>query len=421
MKDLDNIPALMAEIGTRAKQASQHLATASAAQKEQALSAAAEAVWAARSDIIAANARDLEFGRDKGLSSAMMDRLMLDEARIQGIVDGLRAVAAQEDPVGAVLEEWTQPTGLRIQRVRTPLGVIGVIYESRPNVTADAGALCLKSGNAVILRGGSESLHSAQAIHSCLVTGLRTAGLPEDAVQLVPTRDRAAVQELLTMTNHVDVIVPRGGKGLVGLVQREARVPVFAHLEGIVHIYIDKHADRKKAIDVVLNAKTRRTGICGAAECLLIHQDVAESIGKDVLDLLAMGGVEIHAEEGLPGPDKMQIATAEDWGKEYLDAIIAAKKVADIDAAITHIRTHHSAHTDCIITEDDAAVAQFFAELDSAILMHNASTQFADGGEFGMGAEIGIATGKMHARGPVGAAQLTSFKYLVRGDGTVRT
>ncbi|WP_417816890.1 glutamate-5-semialdehyde dehydrogenase [Tritonibacter scottomollicae] len=421
MKDLDNIPALMAEIGTRAKTAAQHLATASAAQKEQALSAAAEAVWAARADIIAANARDLEFGRDKGLSAAMMDRLMLDEARIQGIVDGLRAVAAQEDPVGAVLEEWTQPTGLRIQRVRTPLGVIGVIYESRPNVTADAGALCLKSGNAVILRGGSESLHSAQAIHSCLVTGLRTAGLPEDAVQLVPTRDRAAVQQLLTMTDHVDVIVPRGGKGLVGLVQREARVPVFAHLEGIVHIYIDKHADRKKAIDVVLNAKTRRTGICGAAECLLIHQDVAESIGKDVLDLLAMGGVEIHAEEGLPGPDDMQIATAEDWGKEYLDAIIAAKKVADIDAAIAHIRTHHSAHTDCIITEDDAAVAQFFAELDSAILMHNASTQFADGGEFGMGAEIGIATGKMHARGPVGAAQLTSFKYLVRGDGTVRT
>ncbi|PRZ47949.1 glutamate-5-semialdehyde dehydrogenase [Tritonibacter scottomollicae] len=421
MKDLDNIPALMAEIGRRAKQAAQHLATASGAQKEQALNAAAEAVWAARADIIAANARDLEFGRDKGLSAAMMDRLMLDEARIQGIVDGLRAVAAQEDPVGAVLEEWTQPTGLRIQRVRTPLGVIGVIYESRPNVTADAGALCLKSGNAVILRGGSESLHSAQAIHSCLVTGLRTAGLPEDAVQLVPTRDRAAVQELLTMTDHVDVIVPRGGKGLVGLVQREARVPVFAHLEGIVHIYIDKHADRKKAIDVVLNAKTRRTGICGAAECLLIHQDVAESIGKDVLDLLAMGGVEIHAEEGLPGPDDMQIATAEDWGKEYLDAIIAAKKVADIDAAIAHIRTHHSAHTDCIITEDDAAVAQFFTELDSAILMHNASTQFADGGEFGMGAEIGIATGKMHARGPVGAAQLTSFKYLVRGDGTVRT
>jgi len=421
MKDLENIPALMEDIGKRAKAAAQQLATASAAQKEQALNAAADAVWAQRGEIIAANAKDLEFGRDKGLSSAMMDRLMLDEARIQGIVDGLRAVAAQADPVGAVLDEWTQPSGLRIQRVRTPLGVIGVIYESRPNVTADAGALCLKSGNAVILRGGSESLHSAQAIHGCLAAGLRAADLPEDAVQLVPTRDRAAVQELLTMTAYVDVIVPRGGKGLVGLVQREARVPVFAHLEGIVHIYLDKEADRKKAIDVVLNAKTRRTGICGAAECLLIHEDIADSIGKDVLDLLAMGGVEIHAEEGLPGPDCMHVATSEDWGKEYLDAIIAAKKVASIDEAIAHIRTYHSAHTDCIITEDDAAVAQFFSELDSAILMHNASTQFADGGEFGMGAEIGIATGKMHARGPVGATQLTSFKYLVRGDGTVRS
>ncbi len=420
MKDLENIPALMADLGKRAKAAAQKLATASAERKAQALNAAADAVWAQREAIIAANAKDLEFGRSKGLSSAMMDRLMLDEGRIQGIVDGLRAVAAQEDPVGAVLEEWTQPTGLRIQRVRTPLGVIGVIYESRPNVTADAGALCLKSGNAVILRGGSESLHSAQAIHACLVEGLKAADLPEDAVQLVPTRDRAAVQELLTMTEYVDVIVPRGGKGLVGLVQREARVPVFAHLEGIVHIYLDKSADRKKAIDVVLNAKTRRTGICGAAECLLIHQDIVETLGKDVLDLLAKAGVEIHAGEGLKGPDSMIAATDDDWGKEFLDSIIAARKVASIDEAIAHIRAYHSAHTDCIITEDDAAVAQFFAELDSAILMHNASTQFADGGEFGMGAEIGIATGKMHARGPVGAAQLTSFKYLVRGDGTVR-
>ena len=420
MKDLENIPALMADLGKRAKAAAQKLATASAECKAKALNLAADAVWAQREAIIAANAKDLEFGQSKGLSTAMMDRLMLNEDRIQGIVDGLRAVAGQHDPVGAVLDEWTQPSGLRIQRVRTPLGVIGVIYESRPNVTADAGALCLKSGNAVILRGGSESLHSAQAIHACLVEGLKAAGLPEDAVQLVPTRDRAAVQELLTMTDYVDVIVPRGGKGLVGLVQREARVPVFAHLEGIVHIYLDKAADRKKAIDVVLNAKTRRTGICGAAECLLIHEDIAESIGKDVLELLAAGGVEIHAGEGLQGPDSMIAATEEDWGKEFLDSIIAAKKVASIDEAIAHIRTFHSAHTDCIITEDDAAVAQFFSELDSAILMHNASTQFADGGEFGMGAEIGIATGKMHARGPVGAAQLTSFKYLVRGDGTVR-
>ena len=410
----------MAELGKNAKLAAAELATASAERKEKALLAAADAVWAQRAEIIAANARDMDYGRDKGLSPAMMDRLMLDEARIQGIVDGLRAVAGQEDPVGAVLDEWTQPSGLRIQRVRTPLGVIGVIYESRPNVTADAGALCLKSGNAVILRGGSESFHSARAIHACLVEGLKAAGLPETAVQLVPTRDRAAVQELLTMTDYVDVIVPRGGKGLVGLVQREARVPVFAHLEGIVHIYIDKAADPQKALDVVLNAKTRRTGICGAAECLLIHRDIAETIGKDVLTALAQVGVEIHAQDGLPGPDGMVAATEEDWGKEYLDAIIAARQVSDIDEAIGFIRAHHSQHTDCILTEDEAAVAQFFAELDSAILMHNASTQFADGGEFGMGAEIGIATGKMHARGPVGAAQLTSFKYLVRGDGTVR-
>ncbi|KIC37445.1 glutamate-5-semialdehyde dehydrogenase [Leisingera sp. ANG-M7] len=420
MKDNENIPAVMAELGKRAKKAAQVLATASAERKHAALIGAAEAVWNRRAEIIAANAKDLEFGRGKGLSDAMMDRLMLDEARIQGIVDGLRAVAEQRDPVGEIMEEWEQPTGLKIQRVRTPLGVIGVIYESRPNVTADAGALCLKSGNAVILRGGSESFHSSQAIHACLADGLKSAGLPEDAVQLVPTRDRAAVQELLTMTDYVDVIVPRGGKGLVGLVQREARVPVFAHLEGIVHIYLDKAADPHKALEVVLNAKTRRTGICGAAECLLIHQDIAPTLGKMVLEALASAGVEIRAESGLPGPVGMISASEEDWGKEYLDSIIAAKQVADIDEAIQHIRTHHSQHTDCIITEDEDAVQKFFSELDSAILMHNASTQFADGGEFGMGAEIGIATGKMHARGPVGATQLTSFKYLVRGNGTIR-
>ncbi|CRL11346.1 MAG: glutamate-5-semialdehyde dehydrogenase [Phaeobacter italicus] len=420
MTDAQDIAALMADIGKRAKQAAAKLATASADCKEKALNAAADAVWANRADIMAENAKDLEFGRNKGLSPAMMDRLALDEERIGGIVAGLRAVAAQADPVGEVLAEWTQPSGLNIQRVRTPLGVIGVIYESRPNVTADAGALCLKSGNAVILRGGSESFHSSQAIHRCLVEGLRAADLPEDAVQLVPTRDRAAVQCLLTMTDTVDVIVPRGGKGLVGLVQREARVPVFAHLEGIVHIYLDKAADPQKALDVVLNAKTRRTGICGAAECLLIHRDIAATLGAEVLAALAAAGVEIRAESGLPGPDGMVAANADDWGREYLDSIIAAKQVDSIDDAIAHIRTHHSQHTDCIITEDGRAVEQFFAELDSAILMHNASTQFADGGEFGMGAEIGIATGKMHARGPVGAAQLTSFKYLVRGNGAVR-
>jgi glutamate-5-semialdehyde dehydrogenase len=299
------------------------------------------------------------------------------------------------------------------------LGVIGLIYESRPNVTADAGALCLKSGNAVILRGGSESFHSSGMIHSCLVEGLKAAGLPEAAIQLVPTRDRAAVQELLTMTDHVDVIVPRGGKGLVGLVQREARVPVFAHLEGIVHIYVDKAADPQKALDVVLNAKTRRTGICGAAECLLIHRDIAEGLGADLIRALVEAGVEVHAGEGLQ-LDGTLAATDADWGKEFLDSIIAAKVVEDVDDAIAHIRAYSSSHTDCVLTEDDAVADRFFERLDSAILMRNASTQFADGGEFGMGAEIGIATGKMHARGPVGAAQLTSFKYLVVGDGTTR-
>ncbi|TMV09171.1 glutamate-5-semialdehyde dehydrogenase [Ruegeria sediminis] len=419
MKDLDNIPALMAELGARAKEASRELAFASAERKHAALIAAADAVWANRAKIVAANAKDLDFGRDKGLSPAMMDRLMLDENRILSMVDGLRTVAEQADPVGEVLAEWDMPSGLNIRRVRTPLGVIGVIYESRPNVTADAGALCLKSGNAVILRGGSESFHSSGAIHACLVEGLKAANLPEHAIQLVPTRDRAAVQELLTMTDYVDVIVPRGGKGLVGLVQREARVPVFAHLEGIVHIYVDKAADPAKTIEVVLNAKTRRTGICGAAECLLVHQDVVGTLGSEMVAALLAAGVEVHAEGGL-AIDGTVPATSQDWGREYLDSIIAARPVAGIDEAIEHIRTYGSSHTDCIMTEDPAAAARFFERLDSAILMLNASTQFADGGEFGMGAEIGIATGKMHARGPVGAAQLTSFKYLVRGDGTTR-
>ena len=420
MKDLDDIPAIMAEIGARAKAAAAELAYAAPSAKAQALEAAADAVWAARAAIVEANARDLEFGRDKGLSDAMMDRLLLTEERIKGICDGLRAVAAQVDPVGAVIAEWDQPSGLHIKRVRTPLGVVGVIYESRPNVTADAGALCLKAGNAVILRGGSESFHSSQAIHACLVEGLRAAGLPEDAIQLVPTRDRAAVSEMLTMTDTIDVIVPRGGKGLVGLVQREARVPVFAHLEGIVHIYIDKQADPVKALNIVLNAKTRRTGICGAAECLLIHQDVLDTVGQGVIRALLQAGVRVHADETLMAIEGTEAATSEDWGREYLDMDIAAKVVPDIDAAIAHIRQYGSNHTDCIITEDDAAADHFFERLDSAILMRNASTQFADGGEFGMGAEIGIATGKMHARGPVGAEQLTSFKYLVTGDGAIR-
>jgi glutamate-5-semialdehyde dehydrogenase len=420
MKDHDNVPDLIAEIGKAARAAAAELAVASAERKRAALMSAADAVWANRSRIIEANAEDLAYGRGKGLSPAMLDRLLLDEARIQSIVDGLRAVADQKDPVGEVIAEWDQPSGLHIRRVRTPLGVVGVIYESRPNVTADAGALCLKSGNAVILRGGSESFHSSRAIHACLVEGLSAAGLPEASIQLVPTRDREAVSEMLKAVDTIDVIVPRGGKGLVGLVQREARVPVFAHLEGIVHIYVDKAADPEKALKVVLNAKTRRTGICGAAECLLIHRDVVATLGRDLIAALIGSGVRVHADEALQRFDGTQPATEADWGHEYLDMDIAAKTVSGIDEAIAHIRRYGSNHTDCILTEDDTAADQFFAELDSAILMRNASTQFADGGEFGMGAEIGIATGKMHARGPVGAEQLTSFKYLVTGDGTVR-
>ena len=421
MTDATEIANLMADMGQRAKAAAAELGFATAERKHAALIAAADFVWKSRADIIAANEQDLAYGREKGLSPAMMDRLALDEDRIRGIVDGLRTIADQNDPVGEVISEWDRPNGLHIRRVRTPLGVIGVIYESRPNVTADAGALCLKAGNAVILRGGSESFHSSRAIHACLVEGLKAANLPEDAIQLVPTRDRAAVQQLLTMTDYVDVIVPRGGKGLVGLVQREARVPVFAHLEGIVHIYLDKDADPEKALRVVVNAKTRRTGICGAAECLLIHKDIVDTIGQGVLRALMEKGVRIHADTELSGIEGSIPATSEDWGREYLDLDIAAKVVPDVDAAIAHIRQYGSNHTDCIITEDDAAAARFFERLDSAILMRNASTQFADGGEFGMGAEIGIATGKMHARGPVGAEQLTSFKYLVEADGAVRS
>ena len=421
MKDLNDIPAMMTAMGEAARAAAAQLAFANAERKHAALISAAENVWKNRAAIIEANEKDLDFGREKGLTPAMMDRLKLDESRIRGIVDSLRAVAEQPDPVGEVIAEWDQPSGLHIQRVRTPLGVVGVIYESRPNVTADAGALCLKAGNAVILRGGSESLHSSQALHACLVQGLRDAGLPEDAIQLVPTRDRAAVTAMLTMTRYIDVIVPRGGKGLVGLVQREARVPVFAHLEGIVHIYVDAAADPVKTLSVVLNAKTRRTGICGAAECLLIHKDAMATVGQGVIRALLEAGVRVHGDEEVQKVGGVIPATGDDWGREYLDMDIAARVVADIDEAIAHVRQYGSGHTDCILTEDQTAADRFFERLDSAILMHNASTQFADGGEFGMGAEIGIATGKLHARGPVGATQLTSFKYLVTGDGTVRS
>ncbi|XDB00048.1 glutamate-5-semialdehyde dehydrogenase [Sulfitobacter sp. LCG007] len=423
MKDIEtmeDISEMMQELGRRAREAAAELAFAPSDSKRQALMAAADTVWARRETIIAANAKDLEYGREKGLTEAMMDRLSLDEDRIRGMVEGLRAIADLPDPVGEVTAQWDQPSGIHIQRVRTPLGVIGVIYESRPNVTADAGALCLKAGNAVILRGGSESFHSSAAIHDCLLDGLREGGLPEAAIQRVPTRDRAAVSAMLAMNEFIDVIVPRGGKGLVGLVQREARVPVFAHLEGIVHIYIDSAADPEKALRVVLNAKTRRPGICGAAECLLIHESIAKTIGQGVIRALLDAGVEVRADDSLSGIEGTTPATEDDWGREYLDLIVAARTVPDVDGAIAHIRRHGSGHTDCIVTEDDAAAERFTTRLDSAILMRNVSTQFADGGEFGMGAEIGIATGKMHARGPVGAEQLTSFKYIVTGDGTVR-
>lgn len=409
----------MTAMGRAARAAATILATAAPEAKALALTTAADAIWATRADILAANAKDMDFGRDKGLSPAMMDRLMLDEARVQGMCDGLRAVAAQDDPIGAVIDAWDRPNGLHIERVRTPIGVIGVIYESRPNVTADAGALCLKSGNAVILRGGSESLHSSIAIHAALVTGLRAADLPEAAIQLVPTRDRAEVTAMLQAVDYIDVIVPRGGKGLVGLVQREARVPVFAHLEGICHVYVDAAADLEKSRAVVVNAKTRRTGICGSAECLLIDRAFWDQHGSVLIRDLMAAGVEVHA-DGDAQIEGTIAATADDFGHEFLDMIIAAKIVDGVDDAIAHIRRYGSNHTDAILTEDDAVADKFFRHLDSAILLRNASTQFADGGEFGMGAEIGIATGKLHARGPVGAEQLTSFKYLVTGNGTVR-
>ena len=411
---------LMVEIGTKARAAAAGLAYASQERKYAALIGAAHEIWARRQDILDANCEDLFHAEGKGLSAAMIDRLTLDEGRVRGMVDALRAVAEQPDPVGRVLAEWDRPNGLHIQRVATPLGVVGVIYESRPNVTADAGALCLKAGNAVILRGGSDSFHTSTAIHACMVTGLRQAGLPEAGIQLIPTQDRQVVTDMLRAVDFIDVIVPRGGKGLVGLVQREARVPVFAHLEGICHVYADRDADLEQARAVVLNSKTRRTGICGAAECLLIDWQFYTKHGAVLIEDLLRAGVEVRTEgELLKVPGTVQ-AQPDDFGREFLDKIIAAKLVDGVDEAISHIRRYGSQHTESILTQNDATAARFFQRLDSAILMRNASTQFADGGEFGMGGEIGIATGKLHARGPVGAEQLCSFKYLVTGHGTVR-
>nr|WP_010394533.1 glutamate-5-semialdehyde dehydrogenase [Paracoccus sp. TRP] len=423
MKDLTNseADALIADMGRKAREAASVLAEATAERKHAALISAADAILKAGDAILDANILDMHHAGEKGLSPAMLDRLKLDPDRIRAMADGLRSVAEQSDPVGRVLAEWDRPNGLHIQRVATPLGVIGVIYESRPNVTADAAALALKAGNAVILRGGSESLNSATAIHQALVTGLRQAGLPETAVQMVPTRDREAVAAMLRAQEFIDVIVPRGGKGLVGLVQREARVPVFAHLEGICHVYADRDADLEKARRVVLNAKTRRTGICGAAECLLIDWQFYTKHGTVLVQDLLDAGVEVRAEGELAKIPGTIPAEPSDFGQEFLDKIIAIRLVDGVEEAIAHIRRFGSGHTESVLTENDATAERFFKGLDSAILMRNASTQFADGGEFGMGAEIGIATGKMHARGPVGAEQLTSFKYLVIGDGTVRT
>ncbi|MDO5622692.1 MAG: glutamate-5-semialdehyde dehydrogenase [Paracoccus sp. (in: a-proteobacteria)] len=417
---MDDASALIDRMGRAAREAAMELAFTPAAQKTAALLAAETAMRAASAEIIAANEQDMAYGREKGLSNAMLDRLLLTEARIGAIADSLRDIAGQPDPVGRVLSEWDRPNGLHIQRVATPLGVLGVIYESRPNVTADAGALALKSGNAVILRGGSDSIHSSAAIMAAMHQGLREAGLPEAAIQLVPTRDRAAVAAMLRAQGLIDVIIPRGGKGLVGLVQEQARVPVFSHLDGICHVYADGAADLDKARRVVLNAKTRRTGICGAAECLLIDRAFYARHGDVLIRDLLDAGVEVRAEGDLAAIPGTVPAQPDDFGHEFQDSIIAARLVDGVDGAIDHIRRYSSGHTESILTEDDAIAARFMQRLDSAILMRNASTQFADGGEFGMGAEIGIATGKMHARGPVGAEQLCSFKYIVTGDGAVR-
>ncbi|PBB81850.1 glutamate-5-semialdehyde dehydrogenase [Mesorhizobium sp. WSM3879] len=413
---------LMADIGPRARAAARPLAVASTKAKNDALAAMADAILRNEQAILEANAIDMSNGEEAGLSGSFMDRLKLNPSRIKAMADGIREIAALKDPVGEVIAEWDRPNGLHIERVRTPLGVIGVIYESRPNVTADAGALCLKAGNPVILRGGSDSINSSSAIHACMVEGLKAAGLPQDAIQLVPTTDRAAVGEMLKgLAGNLDVIIPRGGKSLVGRVQTEARVPVFAHLEGICHLYVDRSAKLDIAVQIAVNAKMRRTGVCGAAETLLVDRAVASTHLVPILEALRAAGCEVHADaEVMKAFADASPATDADWVTEYLDAIIAVKLVDGVAGAIEHIETFSSHHTEAIVAEDAQSVETFFSEIDSAILLHNASTQFADGGEFGMGAEIGIATGKMHARGPVGVEQLTSFKYRVRGSGQVR-
>ena len=417
-----DIAAAMAEIGRRARAAARVLALAPTVQKNGALAAMAKAIRAATARILAANAEDLAEARKAGATVAFLDRLTLTEARIETIAAGIEVVQGLKDPVGAVIDGWTRPNGLAIERVRVPLGVIGIIYESRPNVTADAGALSLKSGNAAILRGGSDSTRSSRAIHAALEQGLTEAGLPAAAIQLVPTRDRAAVGLMLAgLDGNIDVIVPRGGKSLVARVQSEARVPVFAHLEGNCHVYIDGKASLDMAKTIVLNAKMRRTGVCGAAETLLVDRACAATHLKPLVEMLLDAGCEVRGDEATRAADaRVKAATEEDWATEYLDAIIAVRVVNGVGGAIEHIESHGSHHTDAIVTGDAAAADKFLTEVDSAIVLHNASTQFADGGEFGFGAEIGIATGRLHARGPVGVDQLTTFKYRIRGTGQIR-
>lgn len=417
-----DLAATMTRLGQQARAAAAVLARVSPARKTRALHGIAAALRGHQNEILAANARDIEGARARHLSGALLDRLLLDPQRVEAMARGIEDVAALPDPIGDVLADWTRPNGLRIQRVRVPLGVIGIIYESRPNVTADAGALCLKSGNAVILRGGSESFHSSHAIHAALVEGLRAGGLPETAIQMVPTASRDAVGYLLgQMQAFVDVIVPRGGKNLIARVQADARVPVIGHLEGLCHVYVHRSAEVAMAREVTLNAKMRRTGICGSAETLLIDRACLATHWRPIADALVAAGCELRGDAELCRLDaRLKPATEDDWRTEYLDAILSCRVVVDVDEAIKHITTYGSAHTESIIASDPTAVERFLHELDSAILLHNASTQFADGGEFGMGAEIGIATGRIHARGPVGAEQLTSYKYVVHGTGQTR-
>ncbi|MEZ5931346.1 MAG: glutamate-5-semialdehyde dehydrogenase [Alphaproteobacteria bacterium] len=416
-----DLETVMSRIGRGARAAAAVLATTPTARKDQALRAAAACLRRSTGAILEANAKDVAAARQRDLKGALIDRLVLDAKRIEAMAAGLLAIADQPDPVGREMARWQQPNGLDIARVRVPLGVIGIIYESRPNVTADAGALCVKAGNAAVLRCGSESFHSSHAILDALQTGLSEAGLPEDAIQLVPTTDRAAVGMMLTMPDVIDVIVPRGGRSLIERVQRESKVPVLAHLDGICHVYLDKAADPAKAKAIVLNAKMRRTGICGAMETLLVDRPVAAGLLPGILDDLIDAGCEIRGDDAVQALDaRVRPASDEDWRTEYLDAILSIRIVDGLEQAMAHIDRFGSHHTESIVTEDQAAADRFLAEVDSAIVMHNASTQFADGGEFGMGAEIGISTGRLHARGPVGAEQLTTFNYRVRGNGQIR-